>query len=178
MSNEIIKESNSEILAWQGLSNETKWHCRVSRLYNFSTIEDEDAALTNPIFTAALTSGVGKYYWQWKGAIVTGSGSGTISYGAGDATVTDITYKTSEDWDIWAAVGGGGLTFNVVGSISGNVGIAVFGTPFVSAGINLTLNAGIYSYMEGEPLCSISAVTPQTVTWSRWQEVQSFIETA
>jgi len=47
------------------VTDATKYHCRVSRYYDFSVITHEDNTLTIPIYSETLTGGSYKYYYQW-----------------------------------------------------------------------------------------------------------------
>ena len=66
MANEIITNTVSVSLDWANVTGASKYHCRISRYYDFSIVPHEDNTLTTSDYTVALTSGDYKYYWQWR----------------------------------------------------------------------------------------------------------------
>lgn len=69
MSNEIIKVDNSLNLDWADVNGATKYHCRISKYYDFSVITHEDTNLASSAYAPTLTGGNSKYYWQWRSYI-------------------------------------------------------------------------------------------------------------
>lgn len=47
----------------------TKYHCRVSRYYDFSIVDHQNSTVVSPIYTCVLSQGVNKYYYQWRSFI-------------------------------------------------------------------------------------------------------------
>lgn len=66
MSNEIIKVNDTFTANWADVTSATKYHCRVSRYYDFSIVDHENNNIASSIYTCTLTQGVNKYYWQHR----------------------------------------------------------------------------------------------------------------
>jgi len=66
VSNEIIKVDNSLVFDWSDVTSATKYHCRVSRDYDFATVDHENNNLATSTYSVTLTTGAAKYYWQWR----------------------------------------------------------------------------------------------------------------
>lgn len=72
--NAIMKVVNNITNSWSAVTGATKYHLRISRDYDFTTIEVQNTNITvlsTPICTNVISSGSYKYYYQWRSYIST-----------------------------------------------------------------------------------------------------------
>ena len=104
MSNEIIKINNTTVLTFLTVASATKYHCAVSRYYDFSIVDHENSAVVSPIYTCVLTQGVNKYYYRWRHYATTWQKWNEVNSfhrisGGADLTITDdkwVMFEASE----------------------------------------------------------------------------------
>ena len=66
MSNEILKVGNTCAFSWLTTASATKYHFRISRYFDFSIVDHENTNIATTVYTAVLTKGNSKYYYQWR----------------------------------------------------------------------------------------------------------------
>jgi flagellar hook protein FlgE len=87
--------------------------------------------------------------------IGTGGGVGTPAYGGsnvGNGTVTVLAASASTVAQTVTMTATSATTFSVVGSVSGAMGTATVGTPFVSGPLSFTINAGSTAFATGDTI--------------------------
>lgn len=78
--------------------------------------------------------------------------SGSVANGALNAFSILDGYSALETWLLTCLTGGPTGTFSVVGSVSGNIGTATVGTPFVTAQLSFTITDGSVDWAVGDTL--------------------------
>jgi flagellar hook protein FlgE len=84
-----------------------------------------------------------------------GGGAGTPAYGTtntGNGTVTNLAATSATVAQTVTLTATSPTTFSVTGSVSGNLGTAVVGTPFTSAQLDFTINAGSTAFATGDTI--------------------------
>jgi hypothetical protein len=101
MANEIIKVNNTTVISCLTVPSATKYHFRISRYYDFSVIDAQNSAPVSPIYTAVLTTGVDKYYYQYRPYISSWQKWAEVNSfhrvtGGADLTITDAKWLMFE----------------------------------------------------------------------------------
>ena len=118
----------------------------------------------DPLDDTQLSKAVSYYaagsdYWSCAGsgasftlsAPTTLGTAGTPSYaGTGNGTCTAVSAGSASVYETWTLTATNATTFTVVGSVTGALGNATVGTPYVSTYINFTLTAGGTAFVAGD----------------------------
>jgi len=117
--------------------------------YNLSIPSTDLNSGTGVLATGTLT-------FNGNGVLIgDGGGVGTPAYGGsnvGNGTVTTLPASAATVAQTVTMTATSATTFAVVGSVSGAMGVATVGTPFVSGPLSFTINAGATAFATGDTI--------------------------
>jgi hypothetical protein len=76
--------------------------------------------------------------------------AGPIGTGNGTLTAVSTGANANSTGEVFTLTATDATHFNVVGSLSGNIGVATVGVPFVSTNVSFTINAGGTAFVAGD----------------------------